>query len=321
MIRPRNAAYTKGFNDYLAGAGLGKQANRLGDAFGAVFGGEGEGPISKESFGALLAASAGTSLASKAWQNHGMDLLTRQKLSDEGIAELARKVGFDPAKIYNGVDGPLASTVRPLIEQLNTQPWLARTLVKLMPQIAQMQGMVNPRNAFYSPRVDESMFRSRGMAVPSGFTPIDEHIQMGAGFKGREGILAHELGHYTRGTGLAQLGRQLHGVGSMSALLPAIMKDDDNASMAAAAGSAFSLPMVADESLASWAGSKALRGNGFMRRLAPFAGVPTYALAASLPWGVYGAKKLFGGYTADPVAERAAETAAGAGGWPWQTGS
>lgn len=114
-------------------------------------------------------------------------------------------------------------------------------------------------------------------------------------------ILAHEAGHVLQHPGL--LGTSMVSrKGPVAGLLGTLLSDDkDTGRNWALGGSLAGLPMVGVEMDASRRGAKLLKGMGagFKSRLGAYAGVPTYALFAAMPWLVHKFKGMAGGYNND----------------------
>lgn len=142
------------------------------------------------------------------------------------------------------------------------------------------------------------------------------------------GILAHEMGHaqqFTKGRSALRQGFNIsRGIGSLLSPFYALgvltTKDQDTAQRRAATASLLQLPVVAHEIDASYHGRKLLidaqksvgnipvrqgaggvykplsRASKFMRSLAPFKGVPTYAMGAAIPYLMYKSMSRRGKY-------------------------
>tara|TARA_R100001082_G_scaffold111232_1_gene94308 strand:- start:2104 stop:2814 length:711 start_codon:yes stop_codon:yes gene_type:complete len=116
------------------------------------------------------------------------------------------------------------------------------------------------------------------------------------------GLMAHELGHAQQFANpnykiLNRLRNVSQGL-TMFGVAPQItmLTDDvDTAKFAAKLGTAATLPMLGHELDASFRGRALLKRAaensgqklGFLRSFSPFKGVPSYALAAALPWATY----------------------------------
>lgn len=119
----------------------------------------------------------------------------------------------------------------------------------------------------------------------------------------RNPILAHEVGH-----GVGPKAYLVPGMRALSNLLPALAvgnilytNDEATGRNTALASPFLSAPLMASEIDASMRGSKILsklaKGKlSFLQKLAPFAGVPTYAALAASPALTHVIKKNMGGY-------------------------
>jgi len=121
------------------------------------------------------------------------------------------------------------------------------------------------------------------------------------------GVLAHELGHASRGRMVGRLnflGKPALMAGAFGA---ATMNDEDAAKKATVAGTAGGLITALTEIDASRQGSKILRhakANAPDPKLLkgnPYVGVPTYLLSALLPLATFYTKKSLGGYRPKPA--------------------
>lgn len=111
------------------------------------------------------------------------------------------------------------------------------------------------------------------------------------------GILAHELGHHLGGKTLARmhtLGRFGSGLGTIGALAAT---NEDTSRNRAYAGTASFLPTMISEIDASRRGAKIMKNLKLPGRWKAFAGLPSYAIAASAPMMAHYGKKFFGGFT------------------------
>jgi hypothetical protein len=128
------------------------------------------------------------------------------------------------------------------------------------------------------------------------------------------GVLAHELGHASRGRlvgSLNALGKPALLAGAVGA---ATLNDEEAAKKSMLAGTVGGLATALTEIDASRQGSKILRHaktlpnykymtGGFKRgfRGSPYVGVPTYLLSALLPLATFYTKKSLGGYRPKPA--------------------
>jgi hypothetical protein len=125
------------------------------------------------------------------------------------------------------------------------------------------------------------------------------------------GILAHETGHAKNFNDVAKLGKlaqKLHmasyGAGRVgtaagtiaASLAAAVGADDDTVRNIGLLGSGSSVPMLAEETLASIRGAKllnAIKGVPFKGKLKAFVGLPTYLSAAAAPMAPWAAFKTY----------------------------
>jgi hypothetical protein len=146
------------------------------------------------------------------------------------------------------------------------------------------------------------------------------------GFNARLGldpsVLAHELGHIQQHQAKG-IRRMLTGIGlkrnvwkntEILGLLGALYaQDEDHARFGAMLGSASAAPVLWNEIDASRRGSKLIRdaaansSKQVIRRLGrrAYLGVPTYGMAAALPWLTYAMRKRFGGFREEGLEKQA----------------
>jgi hypothetical protein len=118
--------------------------------------------------------------------------------------------------------------------------------------------------------------------------------------KGHQSVLAHEMGHAEQGTTFRRLAGLGKGGSGLGGLLSLWSDHEDFARYAGIGGSAAMLPTLLNEFDASRRGSRLLKQVGeksMLKRLKAFAGMPTYALGATLPYAAYKLKDYFGGYS------------------------
>lgn len=131
--------------------------------------------------------------------------------------------------------------------------------------------------------------------VPSsGYYPGKKMISMRDDQK-YPGILAHELGHHR--SGKAIWGSFLPGQ-LLSMFLPLLGRNAGRSKKLALGSTAYYMPNVASETIASKKGHDLLRDLGAKpeEQRQAFVGLPTYLLQALLPLTLYKGKKILGGY-------------------------
>ena len=118
--------------------------------------------------------------------------------------------------------------------------------------------------------------------------------------KGHQSVLAHEMGHAEQGRAFRRLAGLGKGVSGLGGLLALWSDHEDFARQAGIGGSLAMLPTLVNEFDASRRGSRLLKQVGeasMLKRLKAFAGMPTYALGAMLPYGAYKVKDYFDQYS------------------------
>lgn len=140
------------------------------------------------------------------------------------------------------------------------------------------------------------------------FNPLDNTINSTVNDLG---VLAHETGHAKNFNDIAKLGdlaKKLHlasyGVGKVgtaagtiaASLAPLLGADDDTVRNIGLLGSATSVPMLTEETVASIRGAKllnAIKGVPFKGKLKAFMGLPSYLVAAASPMAPWAAFKTY----------------------------
>ena len=102
--------------------------------------------------------------------------------------------------------------------------------------------------------------------------------------------MAHEIGHARQSPATLRWGMGPMGLGLLGMTASAFTDRKDRGQLYGLLGSAALSPLLAMELDASWKGSKLLKQHGqkgFLRRLKPFVGVPSYAGITALPYLMY----------------------------------
>lgn len=145
----------------------------------------------------------------------------------------------------------------------------------------------------------------------SNYNPLVNKVNL---FSPTEGIAAHELGHakqysnpkYRKYMGKLAMGSRLVSSAGLGVLAPILTDNEQDAKISSSIASALGTPVLAEEIHASFKGSQMLsKQKGFsklskIKKMAhlikPFAGLPSYVLAAAAPYLVYKYMKKKGKY-------------------------
>lgn len=172
----------------------------------------------------------------------------------------------------------------------------------------------HPSHSFYAPKDSWNEL----VSSPSGKRRVEKKYKIDASPipaayrgmlhytpKGREGILAHELGHVEQDEEekLNRLNQRLYGLGTTFSLAGSatagLSRSDKTALAGALLGTLGTLPMLGFEIGAARRGSKLMgEHNSNKSKLWSYVGLPAYAAVAAAPLLTYGLKKMQGGYTA-----------------------